>query len=126
MEERGKLLFMAACHAAEAWGGFQGHEADGGIAVEVEGARGQEAVPFRDLEPFWLLHQLPNLPAAHLAIESGWRGPCQTFALGRESSLASGPAGGQARRWLERGEARCVIVGRVASGRADVEIWERV
>jgi 3-oxoacyl-(acyl-carrier-protein) synthase len=125
METRARLLFLASFRAADAAGGFLGWEEDGGIAVEVGTSTEQALVPFRDLDPLWLLRQLPNMPAAHLAIESGWKGPCQTFAAGNASRrLEGGAAADQARRWLRRGEARRVVVAKALADFAVAEIWE--
>lgn len=124
MEVRARLLLLASFRAADAAGGFSGWEESGGIAVEVGATPEQRVVSFRDLDPLWLLRQLPNMPAAHLAIESSWKGPCQTFAAGNASRQLDGPAGEQARRWLWRGEARRVVVAKAWADFAVAEIWE--
>ncbi len=65
-----------------------------------------EAV-LHDLPPLSLLEWLPNMPAAHLAIELSARGPNQTLASGTED--ASDVARCLAALWLESGRAALVF-----------------
>lgn len=59
------------------------------------------------LPPLWMLTWLPNMPAAHIALQLGAGGPVHTF------SISSGQLWQEAlvlsREWLTAGEADCVL-----------------
>lgn len=61
--------------------------------------------------PLWLLRQLPNMPACHVAIEHDARGPNNTITSREASALL---ALTEAVHWIQRGVTDCMIVG--ASG----------
>lgn len=61
--------------------------------------------------PLWLLRQLPNMPACHVAIEHDARGPNNTITSREASPLL---ALSEAVHWIQRGTTDCMIVG--ASG----------
>lgn len=61
--------------------------------------------------PLWLLRQLPNMPACHVAIEHDARGPNNTITSREASPLL---ALAEAVHWIQRGVTDCMIVG--ASG----------
>lgn len=58
--------------------------------------------------PLWLLKQLPNMPASHVAIEHDARGPNNTITSCESSALL---ALAEAVRIIERGHADVMIVG---------------
>lgn len=66
------------------------------------------------LPPLWMLEWLPNMPAAHLALQLGAGGPAHTFAA-PESTLWD-EALALARGWLEAGEADCVLAATDSPG----------
>lgn len=62
--------------------------------------------------PLWLLRQLPNMPACHVAIEHDAQGPNNTITSRESSALL---ALGEAMRTIERGAADAMIVGACSS-----------
>ncbi|WP_459555295.1 beta-ketoacyl-[acyl-carrier-protein] synthase family protein [Lacunimicrobium album] len=62
--------------------------------------------------PLWLLKQLPNMPACHVAIEHNAQGPNNTITSRESSALL---ALGEAMRTIERGAADVMIVGACSS-----------
>ena len=72
-----------------------------------------------ELNPLWLLKNLPNMPACHFAIAIDARGPNNTVTMGEVSSLA---AIAEAVRVIERGAADAIVVGGVGS-RIHPMVW---
>lgn len=66
----------------------------------------------KNLQPLWLLGRLPNMTAAHVAIQFQILGPSQTCGGG---SLAGIQALSCAARWLQTSSAKKVIVGTTES-----------
>lgn len=64
------------------------------------------------ISPLWLLPQLPNMPASHVAIEHDARGPNNTITSREASALL---ALAEAVSKIERGAADCMIVGACGS-----------
>ncbi|MDP3919667.1 MAG: beta-ketoacyl-[acyl-carrier-protein] synthase family protein [Candidatus Omnitrophota bacterium] len=62
----------------------------------------------RSLYPLWFLKYLPNMPACHISIAHGLRGPSNTITT---SSASAAQAIGDAYRTLERGDADVMIAG---------------
>jgi 3-oxoacyl-[acyl-carrier-protein] synthase II len=62
--------------------------------------------------PLWLLKQLPNMPACHVAIEHDARGPNNTITSCESSALL---ALAEALRIIQRGAADAMIVGACGS-----------
>jgi 3-oxoacyl-[acyl-carrier-protein] synthase II len=62
--------------------------------------------------PLWLLKQLPNMPACHVAIEHDARGPNNTITSCESSALL---ALAEALRVIQRGAADAMIVGACSS-----------
>ncbi|MBI3316404.1 MAG: beta-ketoacyl-[acyl-carrier-protein] synthase family protein [Candidatus Omnitrophica bacterium] len=62
----------------------------------------------RSLYPLWLLKYLPNMPACHISIAHGLRGPSNTITT---SSAAGTQAIGEACRIIERGDADLMLCG---------------
>lgn len=62
----------------------------------------------RNIPPLWLLRQLPNMPASHVAIEHDARGPNNTITSKESSTLL---ALSEAMGNIQRGVADCMIVG---------------
>lgn len=60
------------------------------------------------ISPLWLLPQLPNMPACHVAIEHDARGPNNTITCREASALL---ALAEAVQTIERGAADAMIVG---------------
>ena len=67
---------------------------------------GEESL--RQISPLWLLPQLPNMPASHVAIENDARGPNNTITSREASALL---ALAEAVHAVHRGVADCMIVG---------------
>ncbi len=67
---------------------------------------GQEGV--RALFPLWLLKYLPNMPACHISMTHGLKGPSNTITT---SSSAGTQAIGEASRVIERGDADLMLAG---------------
>lgn len=72
--------------------------------------------------PLWLIKQLPNMPACHVAMEHDARGPNNTITSSESSALL---ALAEAVRIIERGAADVMIVGASSSHFNPVE-WTRV
>lgn len=62
----------------------------------------------RAMYPLWLLKYLPNMPACHLAIAHGLKGPSNTLTT---SSTGGVQAVGEAFRVIERGDADLMLAG---------------
>lgn len=62
----------------------------------------------RSLFPLWFLKYLPNMPACHISIARGLKGPSNTLTT---SSAAGAQAVGEAFRVIERGDADVMIAG---------------
>ena len=71
------------------------------------------------IAPLWLLRQLPNMPACHVAIEHDARGPNNTITSADASPLL---ALQEAMRWINRGHADAMIVGACSSNIHPVDI----
>jgi 3-oxoacyl-[acyl-carrier-protein] synthase II len=69
--------------------------------------------------PLWLLPQLPNMPACHVAIEHDARGPNNTITSREASPLL---ALAEAVHTIQRGVADCMIVGACGSDVHPVDI----
>ncbi|WP_373650543.1 beta-ketoacyl synthase [Schlesneria sp. DSM 10557] len=65
-----------------------------------------------EIAPLWLLKQLPNMPACHVAIEHDARGPNNTITSCESSALLALAEGMRA---IERGAADAMIVGACSS-----------
>ena len=70
------------------------------------GRFGSEGIP--SLFPLWFLKYLPNMPACHVSITYGLRGPSNTITT---SSCAAAQAIGEAARTIERGDALFMLAG---------------
>jgi 3-oxoacyl-[acyl-carrier-protein] synthase II len=71
------------------------------------------------ISPLWLLPQLPNMPACHVAIEHDARGPNNTITSREASALL---ALSEAMNTIQRGAADCMIVGACGSDVHPVDI----
>lgn len=71
------------------------------------------------IAPLWLLRQLPNMPACHVAIEHEARGPNNTITSADASALL---ALQEAMRCINRGQADVMIVGACSSSIHPVDI----
>ncbi|MCA9076010.1 MAG: beta-ketoacyl-[acyl-carrier-protein] synthase family protein [Planctomycetaceae bacterium] len=71
------------------------------------------------IAPLWLLRQLPNMPACHVAIEHDARGPNNTITSGESSALL---ALSEAMRVICRDDADVMIVGAGSSNIHPVDI----
>lgn len=71
------------------------------------------------IAPLWLLRQLPNMPACHVAIEYEARGPNNTITSADSSALL---ALQEAVRCIKRGHADVMIVGACSSNIHPVDI----
>lgn len=77
--------------------------ANGRFSMELFGREGIPA-----LFPLWFLKDIPNMPACHVSIAHGFRGPNNTMT----TSAAAGLQGvGEAARVIERGDAECMLAG---------------
>lgn len=77
--------------------------ANGRFSMELFGREGIPA-----LFPLWFLKDIPNMPACHISIAHGFRGPNNTMT----TSAAAGLQGvGEAARVIERGDAECMLAG---------------
>jgi len=74
------------------------------------------------IAPLWLLGQLPNMPACHVAIEHDARGPNNTITSADASALL---ALQEALRVIQRGHADVMIVGASSSAIHPVDIARR-
>lgn len=72
-----------------------------------------------EISPLWLLPQLPNMPACHVAIENDARGPNNTITSREASALL---ALSEAVNTIQRGAADCMIVGACGSDVHPVDI----
>ncbi len=75
------------------------------------------------IAPLWLLGQLPNMPASHIAIEHDARGPNNTITSADASALL---ALQEALRVIHRGQADVMIVGAANSCIHPVDIARRM
>ncbi len=71
------------------------------------------------IAPLWLLRQLPNMPACHVAIEHDAQGPNNTITSGEASALL---ALSEAMRVIAAGRADVMIVGASSSNIHPVDI----
>lgn len=71
------------------------------------------------IAPLWLLRQLPNMPASHVAIEHDAQGPNNTITSAEASPLL---AVQEAMRVIARGHADVMIVGACSSNIHPVDI----
>jgi len=62
----------------------------------------------RAMYPLWLLKYLPNMPACHISIAHGLKGPSNTLTT---SSTGGVQAVGEAYRVIERGDADLMLAG---------------
>lgn len=69
--------------------------------------------------PLWLLKQLPNMPACHVAMEHDARGPNNTITSSESSAILALSEGV---RTIERGAADVMIVGACSSHMQPVEL----
>ncbi|MBL8851946.1 MAG: beta-ketoacyl-[acyl-carrier-protein] synthase family protein [Planctomycetaceae bacterium] len=74
------------------------------------------------IAPLWLLGQLPNMPACHVAIEQDARGPNNTITSADASALL---ALQEALRVIQSGRADVMIVGACSSAIHPVDIARR-
>jgi len=81
----------------------QGIDSSGNFSMPLFGAEGARA-----LFPLWSLKYVPNMPACHVSIEHGLRGPSNTITT---SGAAALQAIGEARNIIERGDATCMLAG---------------
>ena len=77
------------------------------------------APPMDKIAPLWMLRQLPNMPACHVAIEHDAQGPNNTITGGDVSALL---ALAEAMRVIERDQADAMIVGACSSQLNPVEL----
>lgn len=94
-------------------------------AVDL-GYWGEEGM--KGLPPLWMLKYLPNMPACHVTIVHGARGPSNTVVCGEASGLLSI---GEAIRVIERGAADACFAGGAESklnpmGMARFRSWGRL
>jgi len=71
------------------------------------------------IAPLWLLRQLPNMPACHIAIEHDARGPNNTITSAEASALLALQEG---MRVINRGQADVMVVGASSSHIHPVDI----
>ncbi|MCA8998214.1 MAG: beta-ketoacyl-[acyl-carrier-protein] synthase family protein [Planctomycetaceae bacterium] len=71
------------------------------------------------IAPLWLLRQLPNMPACHVAIEHDARGPNNTITSADASALLALQEG---MRCINRGHADAMIIGACSSNIHPVDI----
>ena len=77
------------------------------------------SIPMDKIAPLWMLRQLPNMPACHVAIEHDAQGPNNTITGGDASALL---ALAEAMRVIERGQADAMIVGAASSQLNPIEL----
>ncbi len=77
--------------------------ADGKFSMDKFGSDG-----IRSLFPLWFLKYLPNMPACHISMAHGLRGPSNTVTT---SSAAGAQAIGEAFKVIQRGDADVMIAG---------------
>ena len=98
----------------------------GEAAVELAEATGPTAWSdegIGKIAPLWLLDQLPNMPACHIAIEHNARGPNNTLTSADASAIL---ALQEALRVIQRGHADVMIVGATSSNIHPVDIARRM
>ena len=78
-------------------------DANGEFSLNRFGREGMRA-----LFPLWFLKYLPNMPACHVAIAHGFRGPSNTLTT---SAAAGAQAIGEACRVIRRGDADLMLAG---------------
>jgi len=71
------------------------------------------------IAPLWLLRQLPNMPACHVAIEHDCQGPNNTITNGEPSALL---ALSEAIRVINRNQADVMVVGASSSNIHPIDI----
>ncbi len=82
---------------------FKGFDTEGRLHMSRFGKDGIPA-----LFPLWFLKYIPNMPACHVSIAHGFRGPNNTLS----TSVAAGlQALGEAARVIERDDADCMLAG---------------
>ncbi|HET6422076.1 MAG TPA: beta-ketoacyl-[acyl-carrier-protein] synthase family protein [Planctomycetaceae bacterium] len=95
-------------------------EAARSFAADVEGGLARFAEDgLGHIGPLWLLKQLPNMPACHVAIEHDARGPNNTITACESSALL---ALAEAIRVIQRDAADVMIVGGCSSHITPMEI----
>lgn len=87
--------------------------------VEPRAEAGWAAEGMGKIAPLWLLSQLPNMPACHVAIEHDARGPNNTITAADASALL---ALQEAIRVIQRDQADVMIVGACGSNINPVDI----
>ncbi|HTL46759.1 MAG TPA: beta-ketoacyl-[acyl-carrier-protein] synthase family protein [Verrucomicrobiae bacterium] len=80
-----------------------GLDAEGRFGISKFGREG-----IRSLFPLWFLKYVPNMPACHVSIAHGIKGPSNTITT---SAAAAAQAVGEAFRIIERGDADCMLAG---------------
>ncbi|OGW82246.1 MAG: hypothetical protein A2Z83_04865 [Omnitrophica bacterium GWA2_52_8] len=78
-------------------------EQDGSFSMKKFGQDG-----IRALYPLWMLKYMPNMPACHISMVHGLRGPSNTVTT---SSAASAHAIGEAVQVIKRGDADMMLAG---------------
>lgn len=78
-------------------------DAEGKFQMRKFGAEGMRA-----MYPLWFLKYLPNMPACHITIAHGLKGPSNTITT---SSAAGAQAIGEAFRIIQRGDADLMLAG---------------
>ncbi len=96
---------MIYCDLAEVEPAYRSTMTDG----KIDFNRWGEAA-LAELYPLWLLRNLPNMVACHIAIANDARGPCNTMGQSDTSSLAAIAEGA---RCIERDAADVMLVGGV-------------
>ena len=91
-------------------------ETDRDAAADRDGSGG---VSMDKIAPLWLLRQLPNMPACHVAIEHDAQGPNNTITGGDASALL---ALDEAVRVIQRDQADAMIVGACSSQVNPIEL----
>lgn len=81
----------------------QATDSEGRFQMKKFGAEGLPA-----MFPLWFLKYLPNMPACHISIAHGLRGPSNTVTT---SSAAGAQAIGEAASVIERGDADLMLAG---------------
>lgn len=71
----------------------------------------------QEIPPLWMLHWLPNTPAAHLAIQFQATGPVHTMSSAPDALWNQTLE--LAEEWLQTGEASIVL----AAARMPTEVW---
>jgi len=105
---------MIACDLYELVNAFKGCIVDGRFDFDRWGHQAMT-----EMYPLWMLKYLPNMPACHIGIAHGARGPNNSITLSEVSSLS---AVAEAMRVIERGQADAMIAGGTSS-RIHPAIW---